>query len=70
MKGTFRCHIFHTNISHFVKKAHVVKLYVAHVHIFHIDKIPPSNLLHFAFDSNSSYAWHDFITDAFLTGYK
>ena len=31
----------------------VVKLYVAIVHILHIDKIP-QKLLHFAFDSNSS----------------
>ena len=34
-------HVFHTNISHFVKNAHVVKLYVAYVRILHIDKIPP-----------------------------
>ena len=30
--------IFHTNISHFVKNAHVVKLYAAYSHILHIDK--------------------------------
>ena len=34
-------YVFHTNISHFVKNAHVVKLYVAYVRILHIDKIPP-----------------------------
>ena len=31
-------HIFHTNISHFVKFAHVVKLYVAYMRNLHIDK--------------------------------
>ena len=61
-------HVLHTNISHFVKKTHVVKLYVAYVRIFHIDKILP-NLLHFSFDSNSSHAGHYFITGAVLTGY-
>ena len=53
-------HIFHTNISHFVKFAHVVKLYVACKCNLHIDKIPPY-LLHFAFDSNSSHIYKDFI---------
>ena len=52
---------FHTNISHFVKFAHVVKIYVAYMPNLHIDKIPP-NLLHFAFDSNSSHMCQDFIT--------
>ena len=33
-------HVFHTNISHFVKNAHVVKLYAAFKRILHIDKIP------------------------------
>ena len=47
-------HIFHTNISHFVKFAHIVKLYVAHMRNLHIDKNTP-NLLHFAIDSNSSH---------------
>ena len=57
-------HIFHTNISHFVKFAHVVKLYVAYMRNLHIDKIapPPPILLHFAFDSNSSHICQDFIT--------
>ena len=47
-------HIFHTNISHFVKFAHVVKLYVdlAYMRNLHID---------FAFDSNSSHICQDFI---------
>ena len=31
-------HIFHTNISHFVKFAHLVKLYVAYMRNLHIDK--------------------------------
>ena len=43
-------HTFHTNISHFVKNAHVLKLYVAYMR----KKLPP-NLLHFALDSNSSH---------------
>ena len=51
-------HVFHTNIVHFVKLAHLEKLYAAHMRILHIDRIPP-NLLHFAFDSNSSYIWQD-----------
>ena len=34
-------HVFHTNISHFVKNAHVVKLYVAYMRFLHIDKISP-----------------------------
>ena len=56
-------HTFPTNISHFVKFAHVVKLYVACMRNLHIDKIsPPPNLLHFAFDSNSSHICQDFIT--------
>ena len=55
-------HIFHSNISHFVKFAHVVKLYVADMHNLQIDKIPP-NLLHFAIDSNSLHICpEDFIT--------
>ena len=29
-------HIFHTSVSHFVKFAHVVKLYVAYMRILHI----------------------------------
>ena len=33
-------HLFYTSI-HFVKNAHVVKLYVTFVRILHIDKIPP-----------------------------
>ena len=37
-------HIFHTNISHVVKFAHVVKLYVAFMRNLHIDKIPPPPL--------------------------
>ena len=36
-------HIFHTNISHFVKFAHVVKLYVAYMRNLHIDKIHPKS---------------------------
>ena len=61
-------HLFYTSM-HFVKNAHVVKLYVTYVRILHIDKIP-SNLLHFAFDSNSSHVWHYFITGAVLTSYR
>ena len=33
-------HVLHTNISYFVKNAHVVKLYVAYMRILPIDKIP------------------------------
>ena len=40
---------------------HVVKFNVAIMHIPHIDKIPPK-LLHFAFDSNSSHAYHNLIS--------
>ena len=36
-------HIFHTNISHFVTFAHVVKLYVAYMRNPHIDKIHPKS---------------------------
>ena len=54
-------HIFHTNISHFVKYAHVVKLFIAYMRNLHIDKIPPK-LLHFTFNSNSSHICQDFIT--------
>ena len=46
-------HIFHTNILHFVKFAHVVKLYVAYMRNLHIDK-NTTNLLHFAIDSKES----------------
>ena len=35
-------HLFYTSI-HFVKYAHVVKLYVTYVRILHIDKIPPKS---------------------------
>ena len=49
-------HVFRTNITHFVKNAHGVKIYAAYMRILHIDTIPP-NLLHFALDSNSSHAW-------------
>ena len=55
-------HIFHTNISHFVKFAHVVKLYVAYMRNLHIDKKNTPNLLDFAIDSNSSHICQDFIT--------
>ena len=48
-------HIFHTYISHFVKFAHVVKLYVAYMCNLHIDKKNTTNLLHFAIDFNSSH---------------
>ena len=34
-------HIFHTNISHFMKFAHVVKLYVAYIRNLYIDKKTP-----------------------------
>ena len=54
-------HIFHTNISHIVKFAHVVKLYVAYMRNLHIDKNTP-NLLHFEIDSNSAHICQDFIT--------
>ena len=47
-------HVLHTNISHFVKNAHVVKLYVAKMRFLTLIKCP-RNLLHFAFDSNSSH---------------
>ena len=36
-------HVFQTNISHFVKYAHVVKLYVAYMRCLNIDKIPPKS---------------------------
>ena len=36
-------HIFHTNISHFVKFAHVVKIYVAYMRNLHIDKKHPKS---------------------------
>ena len=55
-------HIFHTNISHFVKFAHVLKLYVAYMRNLRIDKKNTPNLLHFAIDSNSSHICQDFIT--------
>ena len=55
-------HIFHTNISHFVKFAHVVKNYVAYIRNLHIDKKNTPNLLHFAIDSDSSHICQDFIT--------
>ena len=56
------CHIFHTNISHFVNFAHAVKLYVAYMRNLHIDKKNTPNLLHFAIDSNSSHICQDFMT--------
>ena len=62
-------HVIHTNISQFVKNACVVKLYVAYMRILHIAKILP-DLLHLAFDSNSSHAWRDFVIGAVLTGYR
>ena len=37
-------HIFHTNISHFVKFAHVVKIYVAYMRNLHIDKKNPTQI--------------------------
>ena len=49
------------DISHSVKFAHVVKIYVAYMRNFHIDKNTP-NLLHFAIDSKSSHICQDFIT--------
>ena len=55
-------HIFHTNISHFVKFAHLVKLYVSCMRNLHIDKKNTPNLLLFAFDFNSSHICQDFIT--------
>ena len=36
-------HIFYTNLSHFVKFAQVVLLYVAYMRILHIDEIPPKS---------------------------
>ena len=36
-------HIFHTNISHFVKFAHVLKLYVAYMRNLNIDKKHPKS---------------------------
>ena len=51
----------HLNVAEpFVKNAHVVKFCVIFIRILHIDKIPPT-LLYFAFDSNFSHAWHNFI---------
>ena len=50
-------HIFITNVSHFVKFAHVVKCYVAYMR-----KQIPQSLMHFALDSNSSHICQDFIT--------
>ena len=47
-------HAFHTNISHFVKNAHVVNFYVAYMRILHINSPPPPKSA--AFDSNSSHA--------------
>ena len=47
-------HIFNTNISHFVKFAHVVKLYEAYMRNLTSIKTHP-NLLHFAIDSDSSH---------------
>ena len=56
-------HIFHTNISHFVKFTHVVKLYVAYMRNLHIDTIPSKSAAFcIRFDSNSSHIWQDFIT--------
>ena len=37
-----------------------INMQVAYMRMSHIDKIPP-NLLHCAFDSNFSHAWHSFI---------
>ena len=37
-------HIFHINISHFVKFADVVKLYVAYMRNLNIDKIHPESV--------------------------
>ena len=42
MWGGGGSHLFYTSI-HFVKYAHVVKLYVTYVRILHIDKIPPKS---------------------------
>ena len=36
-------HILHTNISHFVKFAHIVKLYVAYMRNLHVDKKHPKS---------------------------
>ena len=52
--------LFRTIFLHFLKKnTHEVKFLIAYMRISHIDKIP-SNLLNFAFDSNSSqfFHWH------------
>ena len=54
-------HIFHTNISHFVKFAHEVKLYVAYMRNLHIDIKHPKSAA-FSIDSNSSHICQDFIT--------
>ena len=68
-------HIFHTNISHFVKFAHVVKLYVACMRNLHRDKIAPKSAA-FAFDSNSSnicqniITWFKQVTDKFHKFYS
>ena len=36
-------HIFYTNISHFAKFAHIVKLYEAYMRNLHIDRLPPKS---------------------------
>ena len=63
------CHIFHTYISHFVKFAQVVKLYLAYMRKHHIDKNTP-NLLHFAIDSNSLHSITWFNQIKLLKGHK
>ena len=53
-------HGFHTIFLTCERNTHVVKFHVVIMHIPHVDKIP-TKLLHFAFDSNSSHAYHNFI---------
>ena len=55
-------HIFHTNISHFVKFAHVVKLYVAYMRKLHIDKIPSKAAAFCIRFQFFTYICQDFIT--------
>ena len=60
LASSFNTRLLHISYqySHFVKFAHVVKLYVAYMRNLHIDKITP-NLLHFAFDSYTSHICQD-----------
>ena len=58
-------HVSHTNVSHFVKFAHVVKLYVAYMRNLHIDKKHPKSS---AFCNRFQYSSH--ICQVFITWFK